>query len=267
MLDHDNLEEFADALSYDNQDSSDTGLAFYAGLAAETGAPVLEIACGTGRILIPIARQGFKVVGVDIVPGMIELARRKSTDLPARWFVGDARTFDIGEQFRLAFLTGNAFQMFLTRADQEALFERVHAHLHDDGLFAFETRNPRWANGAPRKAAEQGAFADLETRAEPEIGEPYTDCTGREVHVTRTQTYDHAAQILEWTSLHRWLDGGREHTKTTRIALRYTFPQELEALLYYNGFELLRQYGDWDLEPLSASSPSIIVVCRKRGSS
>jgi hypothetical protein len=47
--------------------------------------------------------------------------------------------------------------------------------------------------------------------------------------------------------------------------LRYTFPQELDALLYYNGFTTIRRYGDWNLEPLTAGSPSIIVVCRKRG--
>jgi hypothetical protein len=47
--------------------------------------------------------------------------------------------------------------------------------------------------------------------------------------------------------------------------VRYTFPQELDALLHYNGFEVLRRYGDWNLEPLSAASPSIIVVCGKRG--
>jgi hypothetical protein len=46
--------------------------------------------------------------------------------------------------------------------------------------------------------------------------------------------------------------------------LRYTFPQELAALLYYNGFTIERQYGDWNKEPLSPTSPSIISVCRKR---
>ena len=58
--------------------------------------------------------------------------------------------------------------------------------------------------------------------------------------------------------------GEQEHTKITRIAVRYTFPQELAALLHYNGFTIIRQYGDWDCEPLTAASPSIIVVCRKR---
>ena len=55
-----------------------------------------------------------------------------------------------------------------------------------------------------------------------------------------------------------------EHTKITRIAVRYTFPQELAALLHYNGFTIIRQYGDWDWSRLTAASPSIISVCRKR---
>ncbi|MDZ4717320.1 MAG: class I SAM-dependent methyltransferase, partial [Roseiflexaceae bacterium] len=67
MIDHDNLEEFADAINYDMEDSSDTGVAFYAALAQEVGGPVLEIACGTGRVAIPIAKLGLSVTGVDIV--------------------------------------------------------------------------------------------------------------------------------------------------------------------------------------------------------
>jgi SAM-dependent methyltransferase len=225
---------------------------------------VLEIACGTGRVSIPIARLGFAVTGLDIVPGMLDRARTKSAGLPTRWVEGDARTFNLGEQFRLIFMTGNAFQAFLTRTDQEALFERVRTHLHDEGLFAFETRNPRWANRPTRDAEDEGLFANLETRDTEEDGQTYTDSSGREVRVSRTQTYDHVAQILHWTTYRRWRAGDQEHTKITRIAVRYTFPQELAALLYYNGLTILRQYGDWNLEPLTAASPSIIVVCCKR---
>ena len=90
MLDHDNLEEFADPHNYDIEDDSDTGIAFYSALAQETGGPVLEIACGTGRVSIPIARLGFAVTGVDIVPGMVERARSKSAGLPTRWVASDA---------------------------------------------------------------------------------------------------------------------------------------------------------------------------------
>jgi SAM-dependent methyltransferase len=270
LIDHNNLEEFADPHTYDIEDTSDTGIAFYTALAQEIGGPVLEIACGTGRVSIPIARLGFAVTGVDIVPGMVALARSKSAGLPTRWVEGDARAFDLGERFRLIFLTGNAFQAFLTRADQEALLERVRAHLHDQGLFAFETRNPRWANLETRAGewinlkTRDGEWANLETRAAEEDWPTSTDSSGRDVRRSKTQTYDHVAQILHWTTYRRWREGEEEHTKVTRIALRYTFPQELAALLYYNGFTILRQYGDWNREPLTAASPSIIVVCRKR---
>jgi SAM-dependent methyltransferase len=274
LIDHNNLEEFADAANYDIEDNSDTGVAFYGALAQETGGPVLEICCGTGRVSIPIARTGIAVTGLDIVAGMIDQARRKSPGLAARWVEGDARTFNLSEQYRLIFLTGNAFQAFLTRIDQELLLGRVRAHLDKEGLFAFETRNPRWPNlgtlrieGGGRAATDvnaQGLFACLETRDDEQFGGTYTDTAGHEVGVSRTQVYDHVAQVLHWTTRRRWQDEGRDLTKITRIAVRYTFPQELEALLFYNGFTIIRQYGDWNLEPLTADSRSIIVVCRRR---
>jgi SAM-dependent methyltransferase len=268
LIDHDNLEEYADPVDYDRQYSSDTGVAFYSALAWEAGGPVLEIACGTGRVAVPIARQGFAVTGLDVVPAMLDRARFKAeaAGLSVRWVEGDARRFDLdSERFRLIFLTGNAFQAFLTNADQEALLGRVRAHLHDEGLFAFETRNPRWRTSEGRDEDPDGLFVYLETRAEEEALPPHTDAHGREVRESRSRTYDHVAQVLHWTSYRRWHEGGaQERTKTTRIALRYTFPQELAALLHHNGFTIARRYGDWDGEPLTAASPSIIVVCRKR---
>lgn len=267
MIDHDNLGEFADPVAYDHEDSSDTGVAFYAALAQEAGGPVLEIACGTGRVAVPVARRGFAVTGLDVVPGMLEVARSKAeaAGVPARWVEGDARDFDLGEErFRLVFLTGNAFQAFLTNADQEALLGRVRAHLHDEGMFAFETRNPRWGARGEGGEGRGGLFVGLETRAEEEAWPSYTDAVGREVRVSRTRRYDHTAQVLHWTTYRRWREGAEERTKVTRIALRYTFPQELAALLHHNGLTIVRWYGDWNGEPLTVASPSIIAVCRKR---
>ncbi|MDP9312938.1 MAG: class I SAM-dependent methyltransferase [Chloroflexota bacterium] len=260
VIDHNNLEEFADPINYDLQDSSDTGIAFYRALAQEAGGSVLELACGTGRVTIPIAQLGLPVTGLDIVPGMLERARRKSVGLPVQWVAGDARTFDLHEQFHLIFLTGNAFQAFVTNAEQEALLQRAHAHLHDDGLFAFETRNPLF----PNAKLPEGLFVTLQTHDEEQIWPSFRNAEGNEVRVSTTQVYDHVAQIVHLTGYKRWHADGEDHTQITRTALRYTFPQELAALLHYNGFAILRQYGDWDLEPLTAASPSIIVVCRKR---
>jgi SAM-dependent methyltransferase len=260
LLDHDNLEEFSDPINYDMEDRSDTGVAFYRALAQEAGGSVLEIACGTGRVTIPIAKLGFPVTGLDIVPGMLAQARSKSLGLPVRWVEGDARTFDLGEHFRLIFLTGNAFQAFVTNVEQEALLQRVRAHLDDEGLFAFETRNPLLPNTKTRA----GFFVPLETNTEEKDWPSFINAKGYKVRVSTTQVYDHVAQIVHLTSHKRWHEDGQEHTRIARTALRYAFPQELAALLHYNGFSIERQYGDWNKELLSATSPSIISVCRKR---
>lgn len=260
MLDHNNLEEFADPVNYDRVDSSDTGIAFYSALAREASGSVLELACGTGRVTIPIAKLGFPVTGLDIVPGILAQARSKSAGLPVRWIEGDARTFDLRERFRLIFLTGNAFQAFVTHAEQAAVLQRVHAHLDTEALFAFETRNPLFPNLKTR----EGFFVTLETLGEEVRWPSYINADGYEVHITTTQVYEHVAQVVHVTVTKRWHDGEQEHTQITRTALRYTFPQELAALLHYNGFTILRQYGDWNEETLTAASPSIISVCRKR---
>ena len=188
---------------------------------------MLETACGAGRVSIPITRQGFAVTGLDIVPGMLKRARieAEADGLSTRWVEGDARSFDLGERFRL---------IFLTNADQEALLGSVRAHLHDEGIFAFETRNPRWRTRENRDEDPGGLFVHLETRAEHETLPPYTSAHGRE--------------------------GGEERTETTRTSLRYTFPQELAALLHRIGLTIERQYG----EPLAAASTIIIVASRKR---
>ena len=112
--------------------------------ARAQGGPLLDLACGTGRMALRLAAQGYAVTGVDIVPEMIAQARRKAADqaLSVEWVVADARTFQLGRQFPGIYMLMNAFQFFLTRADQEALFARVREHLLPEGCFLFETRNP-----------------------------------------------------------------------------------------------------------------------------
>ena len=185
---------------------------------------------GTGRVAIPIARDGIPITGLDIVPAMIERARTKAAGLP------------------------------VTNADQEALLQRVQAHLDDEGVFAFETRNPLLPGVTP----PAGLFVTLETHAEEEAGGSFINADGHEVRVSRTRRYDHVTQVMHVTSYKRWNDGTEEQLRVARTALRYTFPQELAALLDHNGFTIARQYGDWNEEPLCATSSSIISVCRRR---
>ncbi len=91
----------------------------------------------------------------------------------------------------------------------------------------------------------------------------YTDLRGREVRVSGTELYDPVRQVKTETAYRRWLDeAGREVLQVAPLALRYVFPQEIEALLHYNGFALDAWYGDWDGSPLAGESQTMIVVCR-----
>ena len=250
----DNLEEFSDPPNYDIEEGerSASRIAFYCDLAKRAGGPVLEIACGSGLVTLPVAAQGLEVTGLDLARPMLEHAHKKSEarGLNIRWVEGDARSFDLGEQFRFILVTGNAFQAFLRREDQEDLLASVKRHVAPGGVFAFETRNP--------------SGHDLTGQSGEEFDQSYISVQGYQVSVSSTQTYDPIAQVIYWTSYRRWNDGEHDHEKETHIACRFTHPQELEALLHYNGFQILQQYGNWHQEALAAFSPSIISICKVR---
>lgn len=253
-IEQDYLGEFHEPVQYDLEDDLGSGGVdpsrdFYVTLAQQTGGPVLELACGTGRVTLPIAQQGIDITGLEIAPAMLAHARHKAQQqgLAVRWVAGDARTVQLSEKFKLIFMTGNAFQAFLNNRDQRALLQTVHAHLAIDGVWAFETRNPNWS--------------DLTTDLNETEWLAYTGPQGRAVRVTEIREYDPVAQVLAYTLWRRWQEAAGPQVRTTRIALRYTFPQELNALLDYHGFRIVQQQGDWNGNPLTGASPSIITVC------
>jgi 2-polyprenyl-3-methyl-5-hydroxy-6-metoxy-1,4-benzoquinol methylase len=254
LLDYDPLEGYKDAQAYDLEDGGfDADVPLTMQLANEFGSPILDIACGTGTMALRLAAQGYQVTGVDIVPEMIAWASQKATQDSAavEWVVADARDFHLNKQFSFIYMIGNAFQHFLTRTDHEALFARVHEHLHPEGCFMFVTRNPSARNL-------------LEARfTEPQ---QYKQDDGTLLTATEKQHYDSITQIQHYTFHNLWVDPeGKQREETFRTALRYVFPQEMEALLHYNGFKIRDCYGSWGLEPLSAESRSMIYVCQKRG--
>jgi SAM-dependent methyltransferase len=253
MIDHDNLEDFRDPQIYDVQDEG-----YYDDYplieqwAQSLGGPLLDLACGTGRMALRMAELGYQVTGVDITPEMISWARQKAEQrkLSIEWIVADARSFHLQKQYSLLYMLENAFQFFLTRVDQEAMLTCVREHLLPEGCFLFETRNPN-----PR---------NLQEVRHPD-GESFTTPDGGQLLVTEEQRYDPMTQIQHYTRHLTFLQpGGKRDEKKLRVALRYVYPQELEALLYYNGFQIRSCYGNWHQEPLTATSPSMIYVCQKR---
>ena len=83
--------------------------------------------------------------------------------------------------------------------------------------------------------------------------------------VTEQQHYDPMTQIQHYTRYLTFLQpGGKRDEKMLRVALRYVFPQEMEALLFYNGFQIRECYGSWQQAPLTATSRAMIYVCQRR---
>jgi len=246
-----NLAEYADPEIYDleNQDFEPDG-PFLLAYARQLSGPVLELGCGTGRVTIPLAQAGIEITGLDIVPGMLERAKQKAQGLPIRWVLADVRSFQLQQTFGLIFETGSVFQHQLERGDQEAMLARVREHLRDDGRFIVSVMFPH-PDRLGRVESEQEWFT-------------YQDGEGREIRVTGTEEYDPIRQVKLETAYRRWRDAdGREFLQVAPMSLRYVFPQEMEALLHYNGFEILERYGGLDARPQTGDSPQLIYVCKK----
>ena len=119
MITYSNLEEYRDPINYDLEFGGETDkYNFYLELAKLNAGEVLELACGTGLTMIHLAKCGVKISGVDITPEMLKYARIKAEGSPVTFIEGDARTFESKKRFSMIYLTGNAFQAFLSDEDQ-----------------------------------------------------------------------------------------------------------------------------------------------------
>jgi len=220
---------------------------FYRALAQQHRGPVLDLGCGTGRITIPLAREGVPITGLDVMPPMLARAQSKAADLPITWVQADARAFHLSTQFQLIVDTGTTLQHLLERTDHEAMLARVREHLAPGGCAVFHTFAPH-----PRTLGDIDEHDWFAYQAEP----------GRTIHVSGTVRYEHRRQVFHEDAIRRWHDEtGQEVVRFAPLARRMFFPQELALLLHYNGFTVMQQYGDWDGGPITNDSRLMIMVC------
>jgi len=119
---------------------------FWLSQAKKWGDPILELASGTGRVAIPLAKEGFLVTGIDISDSMLREAKRKSSveGVFVEWIKSDIRDFKLGKKFSLIIFPANTICHLLDLEDIEAFLSRVREHLSENGRFIIDVFNPRF---------------------------------------------------------------------------------------------------------------------------
>jgi len=239
-----------------------TDVGFFVALARRAGGPVLEVGCGTGRVLIPTARAGVNAVGVDLSAGMLDVCRQKvaaePVDVQARVELheDDMRTFDLGMRFPLVTLPFRGFQHLLTVDDQRAALQRLRAHVVDGGQMVLDVFNP----SLPLLGDERWLVQPL---VEPEFTMPDGRRVVRSFRIIE-RDYANQVQHVEMSYAITTPDGATER-RADRFALRYLFRFEAEHLLEREGFHVEAVYCDYDRSPYGAKYPGeLIFVTSKR---
>ena len=242
---------YADGRHYDRQYAGMTGdIPFYLKQAGRYGGPVLELACGTGRITIPLAKQGIDITGLDVSGGMLQQAEANAarTGASVSWIQADCCRFSLGSRFKLILIPFNSIAHLHDPESIEGCFACVKKHLSDGGRFIVDIFNPR-LDILVRDPSERYPVAE------------YPDPDGRgTVTVTENNIYDAASQVNHIKWYYRIGDSSDESVE--ELNMRVFFPQELDALLRNGSFIIDAKYGDFDESPFTSESPRQIAVCR-----
>lgn len=249
-----NLEEYSDPISYDIENGAYTGeLNLLTKWAIKQGGPVIDLACGTGRMTIPLAQKGFELIGVDLHAGMLEHAKKKAEDLNIQieWLEQDCTALQIDQKSPFIFMVGNSFQHFHSNEQQNLVLRSIQNHLEIDGIFIFGTRFP--------------TADELLQPSTEEYWKTYTDTIeNKKVDVYTISEYDPIEQVQHYTTIRKYMDDDNVvEERKANISLRYTYPKEMERLLSENGLDILHVYEDWNKSPLCKDSDEMIYVCRK----
>ncbi len=250
-----------DAAFYDYYSPGVEGdVQFYVEEAKKAGSSVLEVGCGTGRILLPIAESGIAIVGVDRAPAMLSLLRQKlakySPDTPSRveLIEGDMRNFSLGRRFKLVTIPYRAFLHLLTPKDQRQALLCIREHLADDGRLIFNIFDPN----LELITARMGPLGST-LQKESEFVHPDT---GHRVVVWFTGHIDPECQMLDAHFIFEELDDeGKVLAKTySPLTLRYVYRYEMRYLLELCGYKVEALYGDFRRGPFRYGGEQVWVV-------
>jgi len=228
---------------------SENQLNFYLTLSQRYPGAVLELACGSGQLIVPIAAKSTPAVGLDNSPEMLMAVRRRAraAGVQVEVIEGDMREFELGKKFSLIFIARNSLLHLSEQNEFAALFGAVRRHLSQNGVFAFDIFNPDLSMGC-HPSTERFPVMRVASQLYGEIT------------VEATSDYDALSQVNRAT----WFISTPEQHDAwvAPLHLRWIFPQELLALLAANGFRLERRNGDYSGGDFTSASRLQVCQCR-----
>lgn len=228
-------------------------------LAAQYGGPILELGCGTGRVLIPLAKAGYEVIGVDNEKAMLDQAQKRLAEETievrrrTQLMRSDLRFLVLPEAYRpsLILFTFNTALHFQEKELQQILIGIKPAMSKESCLF-IDYANPF---GIENAGFEEG----------PVVENSFRDpSTGDRVIQKSQSDLDHAKQCLHTTWIFETKDSGGKRSQhfTVDIDYWYLFPHQLQLLLERTGFRIDQMMGNYDHSPFSEDSQRLLLLAR-----
>lgn len=238
-----------DANIYDGLNTFLSDLQFYKNwLPKNKDARILELCCGTGRLTLPIAKDGHNISGIDNTSSMLEQAKVKASQagLEIKFIEADIRTLDLPEKYDLIFIPFNSIHHLYQNEDLFKAFNVVKRHLKIRGMFLLDCYNPNIK------------YIVENEKVLKEIAE-YTTNDGRKVLIKQIMRYENKTQInrIEW---HYFIND--KFDSIQNLDMRMFFPQELDSYLKWTGFNIIHKFGSFEEEAFNDNSEKQIFVCQ-----
>lgn len=229
---------------------------FYHALCRASGGPVLEIGVGTGRIALPLAREGIEVVGIDLNEPMLKVAERKALDVAPlagslKLVQADMRKFDLMRKFPVVTIPARTLLLATTDEDQFHALCCAASHLEPDGTLAFNLFYPD-----PEMLADEPDEEFLLEVVEKQDGGRYV--------LTAKNRFDTTEQLNHGVQIAEELDASGEvlRREELEVVVRYLYPDQVVALCERAGLEVVEMWGDFEGAGVTEESDEIVVITR-----
>ncbi|MDO8672950.1 MAG: class I SAM-dependent methyltransferase [Dehalococcoidia bacterium] len=230
----------------------DVDVDFYLSEARRAGGPVLDVACGTGRILLRLLERAIDVTGIDISQPMLDRLKEKArrSSLEARVTRADMRDFSLPERFRLIIVPFRSFMHLESKEDQLAALTCFRKHLAPNGRLALNLFVP----SADTLAADGVGLRLSRELIDPDSGQRF------KTWLSVSNDSKNQRQTIEWAFKGLVLGDDCARARSLSLTLRWIYQSEFESLLKTAGYSHWKVFGGFHGEPLAGEGQEMVWI-------